>query len=244
MSDRRNFWKLRLLLAALMVLFLGGKALYGQSQAITATISGVILDASGLPVSGAKLALTSPDRAISRTAETEGDGLYTFTLLPSAVYTLEVEAPGFKRYKQEGITLGPGQTAQQNISLVVGVMTESIEITSQAPLMNADNANISSDISGRQVAELPLNLRNVIGLAVLNSSVSNAAELQVVGAPGLSGRRIVPQFWRHILQHRRIFVRWGLGYAARLGRCDLCSIGRLCRTVQDSDQRLYGAVWV
>src|SRR5260370_3502770 len=187
MSDRRNFWKLRLALAALMVLFLGGKALYGQSQAITATISGVILDASGLPVSGAKLSLTSPDRAISRTAETGGDGLYTFTLLPSAVYTLEVEAPGFKRYKQEGITLVPGQTAQQNISLVVGVLTESIEITSQAPLMNADNANISSDISGRQVAELPLNLRNVIGLAVLNSSVSNAAELQVVGAPGISG---------------------------------------------------------
>jgi hypothetical protein len=187
MSERRNLWKLRFLLVALMVLFLGGKELYGQSQAITATISGVILDASGLPVSGAKLSLINPDRAISRTAKTEGDGLYTFTLLPSAVYTLEVEAPGFKRYKQEGITLVPGQTAQQNISLVVGVLTESIEITSQAPLMNADNANISSDISGRQVAELPLNLRNVIGLAVLNSSVSNAAELQVVGAPGISG---------------------------------------------------------
>ncbi len=71
--------------------------------------------------------------------------------------------------------------------MTVGAVTESIEITSQAPLLNTDNANISSDISARQVAELPLNLRNVIGLAVLNSSVSNAAELQIVGAPGISG---------------------------------------------------------
>ena len=66
-------------------------------------------------------------------------------------------------------------------------MTETIEVTSQAPLLNADNANISSDISARQVVELPLNLRNVISLAELNSSVSNTAEEQVVGAPGISG---------------------------------------------------------
>jgi len=71
--------------------------------------------------------------------------------------------------------------------LALGAVSETIEVSSQAPLLDADNANISSDISSKQVAALPLNLRNVIGLAVLNSSVSNAAELQVVGAPGISG---------------------------------------------------------
>jgi hypothetical protein len=74
-----------------------------------------------------------------------------------------------------------------NISLIIGAVSERIEVTSEAPLLNAENANIASDISARQVSELPLNLRNVIGLAVLNSSVSNAAELQIVGAPGISG---------------------------------------------------------
>jgi hypothetical protein len=187
MSYSYKFGVLRVAFCAMAVLFLSGKELHAQSQAITATLSGRILDPSSLAVSGVKLTLTSPDNGITRTSETEADGLYTFTLLVPGNYTLEAEAKGFKHYKQDGITLVPGQTAEQNVSLTVGAMTDSIEITSQAPLVNADNANISSDISARQVAELPLNLRNVIGLAVLNSSVSNAAELQIVGAPGISG---------------------------------------------------------
>jgi len=187
MSGKKRFWKLGFMLCALTLLLLSGTQLYGQSQAITATLSGSIFDPTGLAVSSAKVTLTSPEHAIIRTTSTEANGLYTFTLLPPAVYRLEVEAAGFKHYKQEGISLGAGQTAEQNVSLVVGALTENIEVISQVPLMNADNANISSDVSARQVAELPLNLRNVISLAELNSSVSNAAEEQVVGAPGISG---------------------------------------------------------
>jgi hypothetical protein len=187
MSGNKRSWMFRFLLGALAVLILGGTQVYGQSQAITATISGVILDPAGLAISGARVTLSSPERGITRTATTEANGIYTFTLLPPSVYRLEVEAKGFKHYKQFGISLDPGQTAEENISLMVGGVTESIEITSQAPLLNAENANISSDVSARQVEGLPLNLRNVIGLAELNSSVSNAAEEQIVGAPGISG---------------------------------------------------------
>jgi hypothetical protein len=110
-----------------------------------------------------------------------------FPQLPPAVYTLQAAATGFKHYKQAGISLAAGQTATQDVSLALGAVSEEVVVLSQAPLLNADNANISSDVSARQVAELPLNLRNVIGLAVLNSSVSNAAEEQIVGAPGISG---------------------------------------------------------
>jgi Carboxypeptidase regulatory-like domain/TonB dependent receptor len=183
----KRLFSARFLLSALALLILGGAQAFGQSQAITASLSGTILDPSGLAVSGAKVTLTSPDRGLSRTATTDGSGLYSFTLLPTSVYSLEVEAPGFKHFRQGDISLGAGQTAEQNITLTVGAVTENIEISSQAPLLNAENANISSDVSARQVAELPLNLRNVIGLATLNSSVSNAAEEQIVGAPGISG---------------------------------------------------------
>lgn len=175
------------LLCAFALLILGSAQVFAQSQAITASLSGSILDPSGLAVSNAKVTLTSPERGLSRAATTDANGLYSFTLLPPSAYSLEVEAAGFKHYRQGGISLDAGQTAEQNVSLVVGAVTENIEISSQAPLLNAENANISSDVSARQVAELPLNLRNVIGLATLNSSVSNAAEEQVVGAPGISG---------------------------------------------------------
>jgi hypothetical protein len=188
MSGKVRSWKWSFFLVAILaVLALTAGQSYGQSQAITASLSGTILDQSGQSVNGAKITLVSPERGISRTYVTSDNGLYTFTLLPAATYKLQVEAAGFKHYKQDGIELIPGQNAEQKISLSVGAVTESVEVTSEAPLMNSENANIASDVSARQVAALPLNLRNVIGLATLNSSVSNAAELQVVGAPGISG---------------------------------------------------------
>jgi hypothetical protein len=187
MSGRKASWKLRFLLAALGLLFLNGRALYGQSStAFTAILSGSIVDPLGASVSGAKVTLASPGIGFSRTYSTKDTGLYTFTFLPPAVYILEVEAPGFKHYRQAGITLIAGQAAEQNVGLVVGAVSEQIEVTSQAPLVNADNANISEDLSARFAEDLPLNFRSIISLTLVSSSVNNAAEQQVVGAPGLA----------------------------------------------------------
>jgi hypothetical protein len=187
MSGKVRLWKLSILIGILAALTLAAGQSYGQSQAITASLSGTVLDPSGQTVSGAKITLESPERGISRTYVTTDNGLYSFTLLPPAIYRLQVEAAGFKHYRQDGIELIPGQNADQKVGLIVGAISENIEVTSQAPLMNAENANISSDISARQVVELPLNFRSVIGLATLSSSVSNAAEDQIVGAPASSG---------------------------------------------------------
>jgi len=187
MSGKERFWKISLLLCALVLLFVAGKPVYAQSStAFTSTLNGSVVDPSGAAVNGAKVILTSPEIGFSRTYTTKDSGLYTFTFLPPAAYTLEVQASGFKHYKQEGITMAAGQTAEQQISLTVGAVTETVEITSQAPLINTDNANVSEDLSARFAEDLPLNFRSVISLTLINSSVNNAAEEQVVGAPGLA----------------------------------------------------------
>ena len=172
---------------AVLASFLGSTNLKAQNQQVAATLSGAITDPTGLALKDAKVTLTSAQNGISRRYVTQEDGLYSFTLLPSAVYTLEIDVTGFKDYKQHGISLEAGQTVRQDVRLAVGATSETVEVTAQAPLLNADNANISYDISARQLAETPLNLRNIISLAELNSSVSNTAEEQVVGAPGISG---------------------------------------------------------
>jgi hypothetical protein len=187
MSIRERSSRTSFLLGALALFLLAGNPLFGQNQQIAATLSGSVTDPTGLSVTGARVTLTSPQNGIVRTYSTQNSGLFTFTLLPASVYILEVNAVGFKNYKQQGITLEAGQTSEQNVRLTVGSATESVEVSAQAALLNVDNANIASDVSARQVVELPLNLRNVISLAELNSSVSNTAEQQVVGAPGISG---------------------------------------------------------
>src|ERR1700684_1520234 len=187
MSAREHSWARRLFLVVMALLFPGGKPLYGQSSAaFTATLSGRVTDPAGLAVKGATVTLTSPEQGLLHTASTEGAGLYVFTFLPPGVYVLEIKASGFKQYRQEGITLAAGQSAEQQVGLVVGALTESIQVTSQAPLLNTDNANISEDLSARFAEDLPLNYRSVISLTLINSSVNNAAEQQVVGAPGLA----------------------------------------------------------
>ncbi len=187
MFRSRSVWQVCALAGTVLFVLMGSRPFYGQNQEVAATLNGTVMDPTGLPINGAKVTLTSTQNGIVRTYTTQDSGLFTFTLLPPAVYSLEVNVAGFKDYKQRAISLGAGQTVQQNVRLTVGSTSETIEVTAQTPLLNTENANISSDVSARQVVDLPLNLRNVISLAELNSSVSNTAEEQIVGAPGISG---------------------------------------------------------
>ena len=171
---------------ALGIVF-GGTRLLAQSQAFTATISGTVTDRSGSLVSGAKITLTSTERGITRTFVTKESGAYTIPLLPPADYSLKVEQPGFQTYEQRGISLAAGASATQDIVLSVGSVTQEVVVSDSAPLLNTDNANISADISQKQVVELPLNLRNVFALASLNSSVNNSTQAQMVNSNGISG---------------------------------------------------------
>ncbi len=70
------------------------------------------------------------------------------------------------------------------VDLSVGAAAEEVVVTADATLLSTDNANLSSEINAKQVVELPLNLRNVYGLAILNSSVQNTTEGQRVGSGG------------------------------------------------------------
>ncbi len=186
MLTKRLFGSAAVITFVAATLILSPCALHAQSQ-VTATLSGTVSDSSGSVLQGGKVTLVSDQLGITRTFTTDSAGTYVFALLPPAVYSLHVEASGFKTYIQDGISLAAGQTAQQPVVLSIGSVSEKIEVSAQAPLVNVDNANISSDISARQVVELPLNLRNVYGLAFLNSSVNNTAEFQIVGGNGISG---------------------------------------------------------
>jgi hypothetical protein len=161
--------------------------LNAQAQAFTATLAGTVRDTSGGVVPKAKVTLEDSERGIVRSFTTGSVGTYVFSLVPPGTYTLRVAGAGFKDYLQKGIVLTVGESAKQDVTLQVGAQTQQITVTAGAPLLNTSNSNIASTVTGRQVVELPLNLRNPFGLVALDSSVNNSSENQVLNAPGSQG---------------------------------------------------------
>ncbi len=185
-----KFWSrspfLLLLAGAVVAVSFSVLTAQGQTLASTASYSGSVLDSSGARVANATVTLSSPEKGITRTFKTDAEGNFSFALLPAGVYTLTVSETGFKTFRQDGITLEVGQSANQSVTLIIG-STEQIEVTAAPPLLQTENANVGAEISSKQVTELPLNLRNVFNFVELNSSVNNASQRQTISAGGEQG---------------------------------------------------------
>ena len=183
-----QIWKLLpVVVYLLMASGWNGRDAFGQGGVTTATLTGNITDTTGARVPQARVTLSSPQVGVTREVLTDANGAYSFNLLVPSTYSLVINATGFKNYQQNDITLHAGQSATQDVSLAVGSEQQQITVTSQAPLLDTSNANIAADISSQQVVTLPLNLRNIYGLATLNSSVNNGSQTEVLGNAGTTG---------------------------------------------------------
>ena len=161
---------------------------HAQTQAFSASLGGVVHDRTEAAIPGAQVKLTSSEKGIARTFTTDSEGRYSFTVLPPATYTLTVESQGFSTYKQEGMTLTAGQAASQEITLQVGQVTSQVTVSAdQSPILATENSNVSSDLDQQQITQLPVNLRNVFGLVLLNSSVNNSTQFQLLNGGGQQG---------------------------------------------------------
>jgi hypothetical protein len=162
----------------LILLVLSVHGAHAQLAVTTATLSGTVKDPTGAIVPQASVTLASPERGITRTFTTDERGYYSFSQLPPGGYSLTIQASGFEGYVQNGIVLDAGQSVGQDVKLTLGAVAEKVVVTSQAELLNTGNANISAEVDSKQIVELPLNMRNIINLTTLNSSVNNNSEYQ------------------------------------------------------------------
>ena len=177
-SKGRSLWSIVIVL--LVVLAGGSCRTNAQLATTTANLSGTVNDPGGALIPQAKVTLTSPETGTSRESITNESGRYSFNQLPPGTYKLAVRMDGFRPYEQTGIVLDAAQSAAQNVTLTVGTQDQQVVVNAQASNLNTQNANIAADIDAREVVELPLNLRNVYGLATLNSSVNNTSESQML----------------------------------------------------------------
>ena len=166
---RRSSWALALCCLLLLASRPGG------AQVSTADVLGTVTDPSGAPISNAKVVLTSKDTHAVRTILSNASGEYTFTLLASGSYTITATAPGFKSFVIPNFTLAAGDRLRENIPMSVGENTETVEVTAAPPSLDTDSSALSTEVTTKQVQELPLNGRNFVQLAQLAAGANEAA---------------------------------------------------------------------
>ncbi|MBY0503943.1 MAG: carboxypeptidase regulatory-like domain-containing protein [Bryobacteraceae bacterium] len=145
-------------------------AVFGQTQ--SATLRGSVKDASGALVPNATLTLTNVDqnRASATTANDSGE--YVFVQILPGRYTLEVTANGFKKYRQNTFRLEVAQVASYDVVLDVGAVTETIEVKTDAPLLEAASSTLGEVVNSLTAESLPLNGRNVLQLVALTPGIN------------------------------------------------------------------------
>jgi hypothetical protein len=138
------------------------------SQEVTANIVGTIKDASGAPVPGATVVATDTAHGIVHTTKTSDVGTYSIQRIPVGDYTLKASAPGFQTVAYPPFTLVLNQTARIDISLPVGQVSQTVEVTGEAPLLQTQNTQVSTIIDSVSADKLPLATRNYVQLTLLS----------------------------------------------------------------------------
>jgi hypothetical protein len=146
----------------------------GQST-YTSQLTGVVSDASGGVIPGAKVTLTDETTGVSQTFSTNGRGIYVFTGIRPATYTIRVEAPRLRTQERKGLVLAVNQQATLDFTLSPGTISESITVTEQAPLLDTGSATLGTDITSEYVKDIPLINRSMFGLVFLAGGVTEAA---------------------------------------------------------------------
>jgi hypothetical protein len=138
-----------------------------------ASITGRITDPSGANVVGASVKATNNNTGATFEATTNDDGRFVVpSILQVGLYRVEATKPGFKTAVSDNIELRIGDVREVNLTLQVGATTESVTVTSEAPLLNTETSSQGTVIVGRQITELPLRDRNFTNLALLTPGVN------------------------------------------------------------------------
>lgn len=153
--------KFRFCLVALCVAMLGMSA-FAQVQ--NGEFSGTVTDPSSAAVPSAKITITNRATNLSVTVTSNSSGVYDAKELPAGVYRIKVEASGFKTYENAAVTLDVGIIARVDIKMSLGQAREVVEVTGEASAVNTEESKLSTTVNATQIANLPLNGRNVYDL--------------------------------------------------------------------------------
>jgi hypothetical protein len=155
------------IMLALLVTIVALSTMSLKAQSSFGSIVGTVTDASGAVIPGAKVTLTNIGTNDKKNMQTDTAGNYRFVSLIPTQYKVEIEMTSYKRTVKSPITVMVDATARVDASLQVGAVSETISVTTEAPLLQTESGTLGSQVEGKTVQEMPLNGRNTMNLISL-----------------------------------------------------------------------------
>jgi len=141
-------------------------------QAGKAELFGAIQDPAGLAVARAKVEVEDQSTMVRYPGVSDERGEYHFLGLPAGQYVLIVEQPGFRTYRQSGITMRLGDRTGLDVKLEIGQPSQTIDVTAAVPLLQTASGEVSLNVEEKKIVTLPLDGRNFIPLLTLAPGVA------------------------------------------------------------------------
>jgi hypothetical protein len=138
-------------------------------------ITGRVSDPSGAAVPASAITLTNVNTNAVRTTTTSDSGDYTFPSVPPGVYKVKMEHPGFKTSNSANVEVQVQQSVRLDVTLEVGQVSETVEVTAAADLLQSENSTLGTVIETQNIVELPLNGREYLGLVGMVSNSNTVA---------------------------------------------------------------------
>src|SRR5712672_1714428 len=154
----------RVAVALFCLISVGSGLIFAQSD--LGTISGFVKDPSGATVANAKISVRN-NRGVERVAITNDSGYYAITNIPSGLYTMVAEVPGFQKYETTNNKLDPSADLVIDATLTVGSASQTVEVSASAVLLQTESAAVQRDVTREQIDSLEINGRNPIFMANL-----------------------------------------------------------------------------
>ena len=160
----RRFW-MQLLSLTTLILFV---CVSLQAQSTYGTVDGAVTDSSGAALPGAQVTLTNTGTQETRTQQTGSEGLYQFVNVIPGQYRLEIEKSGFKHYTHANVVVQVQQDTHIDATMPLGQVTETVEVSSEVPLLQSETSSLGQVVEQRKANELPLNGRNIFNLITIS----------------------------------------------------------------------------
>jgi len=176
------------LLVCAALFWLAASAVWAQSAAGVAAISGVVRDASGAAVPNAKIVISSDSRGELRTITTNSSGIFAApALIPGPGYKVAVTASGFATWEVKDVELRVGQDLTLTANLSIAQSATQVEVLGAAPLVDSTKTDVSQVVGTREIQDLPINGRRVDSFVLNTPGVTNDATFGLLTFRGVAG---------------------------------------------------------